>query len=164
MKIKNKIITISVVIVSLVALFGIGYYVGWNAAQKDAIPDKPDVEIKPVPGQTCTITIEDLKFYDLALQFTMKSTGPGAGEASVRRPEKWLPTPPPKNIIIAGLGGGYSCGKWLPGGSAAYLRRIGGFRGVNFYLGPGLSVSALDGDPVGEYIDVGIYLQAAATW
>lgn len=161
MKIKNKIITISVVIVSLVALFGIGYYVGWNAAQKDAIPDKPDVEIKPVPGQKCTITIEDLKFYDLALQFTMKATGPGAGQANIRRPEKWLPTPPPDDIIVIGLGGGYSCGRWLPGGSAAYLRRVGGFRGVSLYVGPGLSVSALDADPIHEHIDIALYLQFA---
>ena len=158
---KTKIIIIAVVLVALCALFGVGYYVGWSAAQRNATPDNPGAEIKPIPGHECTITIDDLKFYDLAMQFIIHATGKGAGQANIRRPEKWLPSPPPENIIMIGIGGGYSCGNWLPGGSAAYLRRVGGFRNVNFYLGPWLSVSALDDEPIGEYIDIGIYIQLA---
>ena len=169
MKLKTKIIFIVSAVVLLIgglALYGVlMYQKGWQDAQQDALPEPGQTaSVEPIKDRPCTISIDDVRYYDLAVKFVMTSTGTGAGEGTIRRPEKWLPTPPPKNIIIVGLGGGYSCGHWLPGGSAAYLRRVGGFRGVNFYLGPELSIAALDRYPVVNYIDIKIYLQVAATW
>ena len=169
MKTKTKvilIITTCLLFIGCIILYGVlMYQKGWDAAQRDALPDDDKtVIVEPVKGHPCTITVDDVRFYDLAIKFIMSSTGAGKGEGTIRRPEKWLPPEPPKNMLLLGLGGGYSCGHWLPGGSAAYLRRVGGLRNINFYLGPGLSVAALDRCPAAEYIDVKIYLHAAATW
>lgn len=169
MKTKTKvilIITTCLLFIGCIILYGVlMYQKGWDAAQRDALPDDDKtVIVEPVKGHPCTISIDDVRFYDLAIKFIMSSTGPGKGEGTIRRPEKWLPPEPPKNMLLLGLGGGYYAGSWLPSGSLDYLRRVGGFRGVDFYLGPGLSVSALDERPAAAHVAVDVRLSAAALW
>jgi len=167
MNLKTKLLIAGVVVV-LAALIAshIGvYYAGYNAAEHDAqpLPGDPTPQVKPVKGKPCTITIQDVRYYNEVATFLMTATGPGAGEGSIPRPERWKEKVR-NNLLMIGLGGGYYAGSWLPSGSLDYLRRVGSFQGVDFYLGPGLSVAALDERPAAEHIAVNIRLSAAALW
>ena len=167
MTLKGKLIIAGagILTVALVASHIGVYYKGWNDAEKAAVPTGLDKDpiVKPVEGKPATISVTGLMYYEDALTFKMFSTGAGAGEAWIRRPERWKERVR-YNLILIGLGGGYHAGSWLPTGSLDYLRRVGAFKGVEFFIGPGLSVSALNERPVSEHIAVNIRLSAAALW
>lgn len=166
-KLKNKLI-IAGVVIGLAALVAshIGvYYAGYNAAEHDArpLPGDPTPQVKPVQGKPCTITITDVRYYTDVATFLILATGPGAGEGIIGRPERWKDKVR-NNLLMIGLGGGYYSGSWLPAGSIDYLRRVGGFKGVDFYIGPGLSVAAMNERPAAEHVAVNVRLSAAALW
>jgi hypothetical protein len=166
MKLKTKLIIAAIIIgtallvASHIALYVCGYRVGKNECKPEAIPAE-QVVIKPAKKDVaCSIHIGTVKAYEKYMSFVATAAGESICDITIPRPAKWQPVIR-KHLLLLGLTGGYYAGAWLPGGSIDYMYRLGGFRSLEFFMGPGLTISALNEQPSYRYVAVQVRLNLA---
>jgi hypothetical protein len=151
-------------VIGFLAGGGIGYWYGSRPLLTQPSETKPIVITpisKPVPGQPFFLTVDELNYFERYLSCMITATAQGKAKLEIDRPLAWsIPT----RMWTLGLGGGYYCGYWMPGGTIGHLWRIGGIRKLNLYMGPELAISAYDKTNIDIPVAVSIFAKVAITY
>lgn len=143
-KVKTGLIISILLIVSFVAGGVVDHFFLKESPYIPPVSDHNPVKVTPITettptGQQYSVIVSDLQYYKSYMSFIATSNGEGKAKIEIDRPKIWEA---PQRMFSLGLGGGYYCGYWLPGGSIGHYWRLGSIKETNFYVGPELSISA----------------------